>query len=328
MNPPKFVKVASLLGIFSVTQFSGLPLVQADTANPPRIQSVEIINSKVFAPGDVVEIKVNYTGGNPGLQAIVVEGDCIRSPYAYNYGWFKDKSQVEWFSFFQDLNAPQAVSDQIVKAVISSFCTDGVKKLYVTIEDETRLSDNNGQRGLENTFEVLGGHKVKPGSILPVKQSDLIDLSNIPATLTFDELQKKSYQLPRTSKNGQIIWWTAKGSCKVFVPFPLDAGGSLTPTEQGTCVLQADLFPVDLYFSPEVKSNVTFTKNNNWDYPKVGSFKVIDLAKASVERGTLKNDVVNKIAAKNKKTVTCIKGKLTKKVTAAKPKCPKGYKKK
>ncbi len=34
-------------------------------------------------------------------------------------------------------------------------------------------------------------------------------------------------------------------------------------------------------------------------------------------------------AAKSKKTtITCVKGKLTKKVTAAKPKCPKGYKKK
>lgn len=33
-------------------------------------------------------------------------------------------------------------------------------------------------------------------------------------------------------------------------------------------------------------------------------------------------------AAKKKVTITCVKGKLTKKVTAVKPKCPKGYKKK
>jgi len=34
-------------------------------------------------------------------------------------------------------------------------------------------------------------------------------------------------------------------------------------------------------------------------------------------------------AAKSKKTtITCVKGKLTKKVTALNPKCPKGYKKK
>jgi hypothetical protein len=33
-------------------------------------------------------------------------------------------------------------------------------------------------------------------------------------------------------------------------------------------------------------------------------------------------------ASKNKKTISCVKGKLTKKVTAVSPKCPKGYKKK
>ena len=33
-------------------------------------------------------------------------------------------------------------------------------------------------------------------------------------------------------------------------------------------------------------------------------------------------------AAKKKTTITCVKGKLIKKVTAVKPVCPKGYKKK
>jgi hypothetical protein len=34
-----------------------------------------------------------------------------------------------------------------------------------------------------------------------------------------------------------------------------------------------------------------------------------------------------KAAAQKKTTITCVKGKLIKKVTAAKPKCPSGYKK-
>jgi hypothetical protein len=36
----------------------------------------------------------------------------------------------------------------------------------------------------------------------------------------------------------------------------------------------------------------------------------------------------DKAATIKKKTITCIKGKTTKKVTAVKPKCPAGYKKK
>ena len=38
--------------------------------------------------------------------------------------------------------------------------------------------------------------------------------------------------------------------------------------------------------------------------------------------------IADKAAAPKKKTITCIKGKLTKKVTALNPKCPSGYKKK
>jgi len=37
---------------------------------------------------------------------------------------------------------------------------------------------------------------------------------------------------------------------------------------------------------------------------------------------------ISKKTINSKKTITCIKGKLTKKVTAVKPKCPSGYKKK
>ena len=42
-----------------------------------------------------------------------------------------------------------------------------------------------------------------------------------------------------------------------------------------------------------------------------------------------KQDAAAKASAATKKTtITCVKGKLTKKVTAVKPVCPKGYKKK
>jgi membrane protein involved in colicin uptake len=49
-------------------------------------------------------------------------------------------------------------------------------------------------------------------------------------------------------------------------------------------------------------------------------------AKAAAELKA-KQEAEAKAAAANKKTtITCIKGKLTKKVTAVKPKCPSGYK--
>jgi len=56
-------------------------------------------------------------------------------------------------------------------------------------------------------------------------------------------------------------------------------------------------------------------------------------AKAAADKAAAelkaKQEAQPKVAAKKKKTtITCTKGKLTKKVTAIKPKCPKGYKKK
>jgi hypothetical protein len=50
-------------------------------------------------------------------------------------------------------------------------------------------------------------------------------------------------------------------------------------------------------------------------------------AKAAAELKA-KQEADAKAAATKKSTITCVKGKLTKKVTAVKPKCPTGYKKK
>jgi M6 family metalloprotease-like protein len=55
-------------------------------------------------------------------------------------------------------------------------------------------------------------------------------------------------------------------------------------------------------------------------------------AKAAADKAAAelkaKQEADAKAAATKKKTITCVKGKLTKKVTAVKPVCPKGYKKK
>jgi hypothetical protein len=401
--------------------FTIQPASLADTANPPRIQSIEIVESKVYKPGDVMRIKVSYTGGNPGLTGIYVDAPCLRSALgAYSYSWEIGRTRMEFFSYFQYLMKPDSNVDQTVYATVSNYCPDGVKKISVTIEDATRLSDSSGQRGIEKTFTVQGGQLLEAGVIRPNKGNDVIELKNIPASLSFDSGQVVSYQLPRTSKNGQVIWWTARGACRVNVPFFLDAGGTLVPTGQGICDLQPFLYPSDLLLAPEVDANVQFLRSNNWDFPKVGQYRVVDAGAAKAAEAKAKADAEAKakadaeakakaeadvkarleaaakasaeaeVVCKNfrgetqklkaealtlitqfpsalksisaylederfyaacpdsksveflrsrlkdisdtltsrKSTITCVKGKLTKKVTAVNPKCPKGYKKK
>lgn len=59
---------------------------------------------------------------------------------------------------------------------------------------------------------------------------------------------------------------------------------------------------------------------------KVAAEKII--ADAESEAAKIIADAKAKAAETKKTTITCVKGKLTKKVTAVNPKCPKGYKKK
>ena len=51
-------------------------------------------------------------------------------------------------------------------------------------------------------------------------------------------------------------------------------------------------------------------------------------ANAAAELKAKAEATAKALAAKKKTTITCVKGKLTKKVTAVKPMCPAGYKKK
>ena len=53
----------------------------ADNANPPKIISVEQITKGPYKIGDIVSFKINYTGGNPGINSIAVRassnGACL-----------------------------------------------------------------------------------------------------------------------------------------------------------------------------------------------------------------------------------------------------------
>jgi hypothetical protein len=55
----------------------------------------------------------------------------------------------------------------------------------------------------------------------------------------------------------------------------------------------------------------------------------LSTAKYNIQSVNASLDISEKVWEKTQKTtITCIKGKLTKKVTAVMPKCPSGYKKK
>ena len=95
----------------------------------------------------------------------------------------------------------------------------------------------------------------------------------------------------------------------------LGIGTYLQSTKMGMLIgdndgkkLTISVFPIKLFFSESAKQLQATAENNRLKYLKLAEQQAA--------------------AASKKTTITCVKGKLAKKVTAVKPVCPKGYKKK
>ena len=111
---------------------------------------------------------------------------------------------------------------------------------------------------------------------------------------------------------------------------PGDSGGSLTTIYKGRT----------LYLGPALNGEGTYSCGlPPWDLPAGGinfsspvyrHLALIKEAEAFLAEQIKieQRAAAEKAAAIKKTTITCVKGKLTKKITAIKPVCPKGYKKK
>ena len=380
-----------------------------DTANPPVITSVTQLSTGPYKPGDVLTVRVNYTGGNPGLSSITVEARKL-FPASTAIKWSTDRLNngiLEYtaFGLKQRIRPSNKYGNGVVSRVLSGCSSD--EYIYsAQITDLTRLGDYKITWKEQKVFQLLGNLDYKilsdfcipVGQVLPPRIPDEIDLANLGSNLEYSSKKQFSYLLPRTSKYGQPIVWSADGACMVEVDFPEDVGGTLVTEKTGDCRLSAYMeTPTDKYESPKINSAFTFARSNNLDYPKIASIKVIDpeikaaevAAKNEKDRldkqeydqvvsdyqkifariaalrrefpsdtslapyeaklrtiqivlgrelNTARNnyigvsskiDAIEAILRKTQKTtISCLKGKIVKKVTGINPKCPSGYKKK
>jgi hypothetical protein len=123
-----------------------------------------------------------------------------------------------------------------------------------------------------------------------------------------------------------------------------DSGGSLTTTFNGNIMYLANIGTADRIYACGQSPSFDGKGGINYSQP---IYRYLDLIKEAeifvatqialeeaeakaVAELKAKEEAEAKAAeaAKKKTTITCVKGKLTKKVTAVKPVCPKGYKKK
>lgn len=299
-------KVLALIIVFLSSVF--FTPAMADNANPPKIIELVQVTKGPYKPGDLVTFKVVYTGGNPGLDNLIIifANGC------------DNKFSLRWYE-------SEGVTDKHGNGVVSSAipaCPPGfIYPTYVQIRDKTQLEDSKGLERSANLGIEISDYIYKPiprGEIAPdVLQTHTLDLTMIPSNPKIGD----SYLLPAVTSVGMPVYYSGgdkSSPCSItrekFGPHGLP-GGILKIDRNGNCS-----FNVQVHNGKEILQRPTFAS------PIIstkGTLNLFDSTFASLLY-EIKTEV--KAVATKKITIVCVKGKSVKKLTAVNPKCPTGYK--
>ena len=291
-----------IVGLVSYCLLLNFPSVGwADSANPPILKSIRQVTQGPYAPGDVITYEVNFIGGNPGVRYLEMDSTATKDPDGNCAKGVLQKPVTEVVNGMNRL---------LISAVAPSSCVSGTYSPWFVLSDLTNLitrtnwADTNSLKSDPSwDYTLLNGQLVPKGTVRPQQKPDQIDLSNLPIPI-YEPGKTLSYSLPRFTKNGQLNYWgvdmASSRVCTLTKPFITDAGGTLNIVGPGICMIDRDTFESHFFAEPTV-----ITK---WSlYPSVHHLKAV-----IVQKGKLA-------------TITCVKGKSLKKVTATTPKCPQGY---
>jgi len=300
-----------------IVVFSGVfnTPAMADNANPPKIVSVTELSKGPYLPGDVVSIKVEHTGGYPGISS-------------YSTSWKLPDGERNCILRDSFLNPPFLINEFFGNGVLSwtvRNCKPGIYSIYqLKIRDATRLE---AIVIYPFKFEIVDFpfRQVEKGEIAPtLLTQDALDLSHIPERPKPGEtffLPKYTvrgvpvyYGLPEDEEFGDVVC-----SIRKKFEYPVRPGGELTVNKKGIC---------KLYVSSDTGRNPTY------DQPYIKSRlkgRIIEKSGDELGRMVARSTffaipVGDSSGEENLKTITCIKGKSTKKVSGTNPKCPKGFK--
>jgi hypothetical protein len=297
----RFYKVKIILiAAFLVAGFLGTP-AKADNANPPKILDLIQVTQGPYKPGDLVTYKIVFSGGNPGLK----------------YGDISFTRMDRYY--FQEPNGVNDIQGNGLISFSLPIIDPGTYgPMTARIRDKTDL---------ESVWMNASSPYIGPLSFIvsdyifkPIKGGEIIPSSLLTHTLDLQMIPKNPktgglFDLPKYSSVAAPIYYSVSGDsssiCKMIrdYEYPILPGGQLQILNNGLCKLSvsADVGRRASYSQPEIISLVQSVKS---DSAQILSFQV----------------GIKKITS-SIKTLTCVKGKLTKKVTGTTPKCPAGYKK-
>lgn len=299
----------------------GSGFATADTSNPPKILGIvsEFDSSKSYKAGDVISFQVTFSSDSYGLKNLAVEfgsSECIRwnirlGPGGAKGNFFKGVSDDP------DLRTSGYLGNDSFRffGQLKSSCFQGTNDLEVRVA----ISDfSNLTTSFSHNFSVVvaNGLAKRPGETRGPDQSiEIIDYSRL---FVGKKLEGSTIEiaLPLFTKEGVSLLWGKRG-------------GSI-------CQIRSKS-------SPEAFTQVITIRNTNSSHPSCELWfntdsSTLDLysdATGDLSFYLFNGELVTalkyermKSVSQRKTAITCVKGKLSKKVIAVNPKCPIGYKRK
>ena len=135
-------KIKSFFVVLIFLTFTNFSLAKAGSANPPKVQSIKMLNpEKMYKAGDVVTFSIKYSGGNPGLKRVDLWAqNQVQGKGIGDYCLIGDP----WFLFWGDKPSnyglpigPISTSEVLMYKYVSANCVKGINEVRLT----ARLAD-------------------------------------------------------------------------------------------------------------------------------------------------------------------------------------------
>ena len=260
-------------------------------------------------PETLLDIYVTH----PGIDVALNPGKRVKVIAQFASPLYKDSCQVR--------NCHPSIYDFAVLILEEDIATPGFR---IATRDEVTEWVNNeasafgigyGQRTYQGDQDKPGMYFVKLRSI-PNKVQDFSDLNDPNNPYMHIQGRCTSTSMPCAGVISGSPLWIEKGGESIYVGAASAVSGPF-----------ARIAPTDPLWSDGF-----WSVNAQVEYYTAQAFPdVINVANAFLAEQIIREKsavVATKPAPLKKTTITCIKGKVTKKVTGVKPTCPKGYKKK
>ena len=340
--------------LLSVLTSSSLTLSLADNSNPPVIHSIRMLYpEKTYKSGDVVNFLVKYSGGSPGINKIRLNaynelsggayGECLGGGLTvWHNGYYQSSDwSADWDGLPSNYGlpiGPVSASEILMYKYVTDNCLQGVNRMrfVARIQDLTELWSGEYSETQRASLVVSNGFWVPPGEALGSPIYSKFNLDFLVTEVILEEDKAIVLKLPSSTPEGAGLYYEPfpLDVCKILSPFPMYQPRTkeidLEVKKPGICKLNVRTALARSNMQNVTQSKEIIINSRAQLDAKAAAEKLAAEVKAKQEAEARaaadKAAAAAKAAATKKTTITCTKGKFTKKVTAVKPKCPTGYK--